>query len=58
VIDSNKAIVDNFTLVQGWQKWATAKQPWKDSFETMKQQSLKQEDNLIGFEARNNSLPK
>jgi hypothetical protein len=49
--------MDNFTLVQGWQKWATSKQPWKDSFKTMKQQSFKQEDSLIGFEARNNYLP-
>jgi hypothetical protein len=35
VIDSNTAITDTFTLAQGWQKWATGKKPWKDSFKMM-----------------------
>jgi hypothetical protein len=42
-------IADTFTLAQGWQKWATGKQPWKDSFETMKRQGFEQEDYLKGF---------
>jgi hypothetical protein len=39
-IDSNMAIADTFTLAQGWRKWATDRQPWKD---------FKQEDYLKGF---------
>jgi hypothetical protein len=53
-----KVVRDSYALAQGWQKWATDKQPWKDSFEIMKQQGFEQEDNLIGFEARNNNLPR
>jgi hypothetical protein len=56
MIDSNtvimgmfKATRDSYTLAQGWRKWATDKQPWKDSLEMMKRQGFKQEDSLIGF---------
>jgi hypothetical protein len=56
-INSNTAITDTFTLAQGLRKWATGKQPWKDSFKMMRRQNFKQEDSLIGFEARDNSLP-
>jgi hypothetical protein len=36
-------------LVQGWQKWATGKQPWKDSLETISWQGFGQEGYLKGF---------
>jgi hypothetical protein len=55
-IDSNMVIVDTFTLAQGWRKWTTGKQSRKDSFEMMRRQSFKQDDSLIGFEERDNSL--
>jgi hypothetical protein len=42
------AIMDTLYLAQGWQKWATGRQPWKDSFETMKRQAFEQEDYLKG----------
>jgi hypothetical protein len=45
-----KVARDSYTLAQGWQKWATGKQPWKDSLKTMKWQGFEQEDSLIGFE--------
>jgi hypothetical protein len=44
-----KVVRDSYTLAQGWWKWATDKQPWKDSLEMMKRQGFKQEDSLIGF---------
>jgi hypothetical protein len=44
-----KVVRDSYTLAQGWQKWATGKQPWKDSLEMMKRQGFEQEDSLIGF---------
>jgi hypothetical protein len=56
MIDINMVIMsifkverDSYTLAQGWRKWATDKQPWKDSLEMMKRQGFKQEDSLIGF---------
>jgi hypothetical protein len=56
MIDGNMVIIgifnvarDSYTLAQGWQKWATSKQPWKDSLEMMKWQGFEQEDSLIGF---------
>jgi hypothetical protein len=56
MIDSNMDIMgiskiarDSYTLAQGWWKWATDKQPWKGSLETMKRQGFEQEDSLIGF---------
>jgi hypothetical protein len=33
------------------EKWATRKQPWKDSFDTISWQGFEQEDGRIGFEA-------
>jgi hypothetical protein len=56
-IDRNMAIMDTLTQAQGWRKWTTSKQSWKDSFEMMRRQSFEQEDILVGFEARDNSLP-
>jgi hypothetical protein len=44
-----KVARDSYTLAQVWRKWATGKQPCKDSLEMMKQQGFKQEDNLIDF---------
>jgi hypothetical protein len=49
--------MDTLTQAQGWRKWTTSKQSWKDSFEMMRRQSFEQEDILIGYEARDNSLP-
>jgi hypothetical protein len=44
-----KVMRDSYTLAQGWWKWATGKQPWKDSLKTMKRQGFEQEDSLISF---------
>jgi hypothetical protein len=44
-----KVAMDSYTLAQGWQKWLTDKQPWKDSLEMMKRQGFEQENSLIGF---------
>jgi hypothetical protein len=44
-----KVARDSYTLAQGWRKWATDKQPWKDPLKMMKRQGFKQEDSLIGF---------
>jgi hypothetical protein len=38
-------------LAQGWRKWATSNQPWKDSLETISWQCIEQEDGLISFGA-------
>jgi hypothetical protein len=40
-----------FTLAQGWQKWATSNQPWKDLLEMISWQGFEHEDNMIDFKA-------
>jgi hypothetical protein len=43
-------------LAQGWRRWATGNQPWKDTLETISLQGFEQKYGLIGFWANETTI--